>query len=246
VNGYDGPVRAAHPILATVLLFGVGCPRPVAPLPPPPPPPEPAPIVVPSPALPPAIDRSQYAFDEALADVLAGPLTHIGTGDWYGLARFHACAYRNHRVIVVNLYCSPREISSFAVVVLSPDRGRAFLYAEARAPISTLRRADYFTFKGETSPAQVDAEVPALELGVSLDQLRAWDERRYRAYQPGCFGGVESGRPQGGCLQAMRDQAPAWLERNQPLLADPPEAWYQVVRLLRGRATMEGKEPRRR
>jgi hypothetical protein len=238
--------RSTSLIVSGWLGLLAACPGPT-PTPTTPPPPVATPIeVVPVDAAAPAIDRSPYALDEALADVLAEPLTHVGTGEWFGLSRFYACAYRNSRAIVVNLYCAPREIAAFGLVVLSPNRGRAYLYAEAKAPVSTVRRADYFTFKGETSPAIVDAQVPALELGFTLDQLRAWDEQRYRAYQPGCFGGVEGGAPQGGCLQALRDQAPAWAARNQPLLADPPEAWYQVVRLLRGRATVEGREPRRR
>jgi len=186
-----------------------------------------------------------YPLDEALADALATPLVHVGTGEWFGLFKVNSCVYRNDRVFVVNLYCGPKEMSSFGLVVLSPTRGRVYLYAEATAPISTLVRADYFTFKGETEIAQADDELPALELGFTYAQLRVWDEQRYRHYLPGCFGGEDHHRPQGGCLAALADHAKAWAARNTPFLDAPPPAWYRIVRDLRTRARTEGRPPRR-
>jgi hypothetical protein len=181
-----------------------------------------------------------YALDEALADVFSGPLEHIGTGPWFGLFRINACAYRNERVIVVNIYCTTKEMKAFSIVVLSPSRGRAVIYAEAERPISQLRRADYFTFKAESSPPP-DSSLRPLSLGFAYDELTAWDEKRYYKWVPGCFGGVEIKRPQGGCLKALEAHAAAWKARNQPFLDDPPDDWYRVVREMRARALRDGK-----
>ncbi len=180
-----------------------------------------------------------YALDEALADVLSGPLEHIGTGPWFGLFRINACAYRNDRVILVNIYCTTNEMKSFSIVVFSPTRGRAVIYAEAERPISQLTRADYFTFKAETQPPP-DSSLRPLSLDFTYDELTAWDEQRYYKWIPACFGGVEIKRPQGGCLKALEPQAAAWKQRNQPFLDDPPEAWYRIVRDMRARAARDG------
>ena len=206
--------------------------------------PAPAPAVVAAPH-PPLVAAPRpgelYALDDALDDVLSGPLVHIGTGDWFGLFRIHACAYRNDRVIVVNVYCTANEMSSFGLVVLSPARGRTYIYAEAKAPISTLARGDYFTFKAESSPPLVDDKLAALDLAFSYAELRAWDERRYYRNIPGCFYGVEINRPLRGCLQGLDARQTTWLERNQHFLDDPPEPWYRIVKQLRARAASDSK-----
>jgi hypothetical protein len=223
----------------------VGCYREAAPPPPLVRPVEPRPLITAPPEMKPAEtkeptrDSEMYALDEALADVFSGPLEHIGTGTWFGLFRVNACAYRNARVIVVNIYCTPKEMKAFSIVVLSRTRGRAVIYAEAERPISELRRADYFTFKAETSPPP-DESLPPLSLDFTYAQLRAWDEKRYYKWVPGCFGGVEIRKPQGGCLKALEALAPAWKQRNQPFLDEPPAEWYRVVRDMRARAKRDG------
>jgi hypothetical protein len=210
---------------------------PAQPPPPPPPPQRTAPLEV----TPPRASSELYALDEALADVLSGPLVHIGTGEWFGLYRINACAYRNARVVVVNIYCTPKEMSSFGLVVLSPTRGRVYIYAEAKAPISKLRRPDYFTFKGESEPPRVDGKLRALDLAFTYAQLRTWDERRYYRNIPGCFGGIEIKRPIDGCMQELASHKERWAARNKQFLTDPPDEWYRIVHDLRGRAQTEGK-----
>lgn len=185
-------------------------------------------------------DTDLYALDEALADVYSGPLEHIGTGPWFGLFRINACAYRNQRVVVVNIYCTTKEMKAFSIVVFSPTRGRVMIYAEAEKPISQLRRPDYFTFKAESSPPG-DSSLPRLSLAWSYKQLTAWDEKRYYKWIPGCFGGVEIRNPQGGCLKALAAHAPVWKERNRAFLDTPPDDWYRVVRDMRARAVRDGK-----
>src|SRR3954465_11720024 len=113
----------------TIALLLLGCakvapPEPPPPEPPPPPPAPPPPHPLPPPPAPPPPPMVReptptgiYALDEALNDALSGPLTHIGTGPWTGNARVHACAYRNERVIVVNVYCTLKEVKAFRVDV---------------------------------------------------------------------------------------------------------------------------------
>src|SRR5204862_2617314 len=126
----------------------LGCVRPTAPE-------APAPQPVPVPPSPPVPEREPtgvYSLNEALSDALSGPWTYIGTGPWTGNQRVKACAYRNERVLVVNVYCTIKEVKAFRVDVFSPTRGRVRIYAEAKAPVSTIRRREYFTFTGESEP----------------------------------------------------------------------------------------------
>src|SRR5262245_16142499 len=130
-------------------------------------------------------------------------------------------------------------MKAFSIVVFSPTRGRAMIYAEAEKPISQLTRADYFTFKAETSPPGDDS-LPRVSLAWQYNQLRAWDEKRYYKWIPGCFGGVEIRKPQGGCLHELEAQAASWKARNQPFFDEPPPDWYRVVREMRARAVRDG------
>lgn len=211
------------------------------------PPPNPTPPVTgtaptpPAPTPPPAAKVEMYALDEAIGDALAEPLTYVGTGDWFGVVRNKTCAYRNSRVIVVNVYCTTKEMTSFSAVVLSPKKGRAYFYAEAKAPVSGVTRDKYFTFKGETSPVVVDAKLGALALDMSYPDLRAWDEKRYHHYIPGCFGGTEMGQPQSGCSKELDAHAGEWAARNGKFFDAPPPEWYRLVKELRGRAAKDGK-----
>lgn len=229
--GYDGTMRWLIACLVASCYRGT--------------PPAPAPPEAPGEPMQQAAAPEQsgglYALDEAVADALEGPWEHVGTGEWFGIFRVNACVYRTARVFVVNIYCTPREKTAFGLVVLSPARGRAYIYAEAKAPISGLRRADYFTFKGEAAPALADERLPPLELGFSYRELRAWDERRYHRYVPACYGGVEIGRPQGGCLGELEPRAAAWAERNRAFLDEPPEGWYRLIEQLRARVGSDAR-----
>jgi hypothetical protein len=185
-----------------------------------------------------------YSLDEALEDALSGPWTHIGTGPWPGNHRVHACAYRNERVIVVNVYCTIKEVKAFRVDVFSPTRGRVRIYAEAKAPISTLTRRDYFTFNAETEPAPGPrTRLPPVTLTMSFPELTSYDGRRYQSFLPSCYGGVEIGRRQGGCLRDLAPRASEWSATNRAFLREPPEQWYRIVREMRALASLHGHDP---
>jgi len=227
----------------TIAVLALGCakvapPEPPPPQPPPlPPPPAPVEVRPPEPA-------GIYALGEALQDALSGPLTYVGTGPWTGNARVKACAFRNERVLVVNVYCTIKEVKAFRVDVFSPARGRVRIYAEAKAPISTLTRRDYFTFTAESEPAPGPrARLPPVTLTMSFDELLAYDGRRYKAFLPSCFGGVEIGRRQGGCLKGLSGHASEWAEANRAFLREPPQDWYRVVNQLRALAVQHGQDP---
>ena len=209
------------------------------------PPPRMTPIEHPKP-LPPVVEKTDaplYTYDEAFADIFSGPLKHIGTGEWHGLFRVYSCAYRNDRVIVINIYCTKSfEKKAFGLVVLSPTRGRAYLYAEAEKPISGLKRADYFSYRFEAEENIADNNLPAVSLAFTYDQLAAWDKRRYERYASGCFAGVENKRPLNGCMQKLRDFEKSWPDGHRAILANPPESYYKLVRDLRERAKREGRD----
>jgi hypothetical protein len=227
-----------------ILVLALGCAKVMAP--PEPPPPEP---VLPVPPPPPPIVQERkptglYSLNEALDDALSGPWTYVGTGPWTGNQRVQACAYRNERVLVVNVYCTIKEVKAFRVDVFSPTRGRVYIYAEARAPISSVIRRDYFTFRAETEPPpRPRAGLPPVTLAMSFSELLDYDRRRYRAFLPACYGGVEINRRQGGCLRELGGRASEWAETNRTFLRDPPESWYRIVRELRALAAEHGREP---
>lgn len=185
-----------------------------------------------------------YAADEALRDALASRWEYVGTGRWPGINRFHACAFRNQRVLIVNVYCTITETQAFRLDVYSPTRGRVRIYAEANGPISGRTRHDYFTFMAESEPTSDPlARMPPVALTMSFEELRAYDEMRYHAYLPACYGGEENSRPRGGCLDALAPRAREWADRNRAFLEHASDDWYRVVREMRAWAARYGREP---
>jgi hypothetical protein len=206
--------------------------------------PEPALPVLPPPPRPQPRPPGVYGLDEALRDAFSGPWTYVGTGPWTGNQRVKACAYRNERVLVVNVYCTIKEPRAFRVDVFSPARGRVRIYAEGKSPVSTVSRRDYFTFTAESEPPPGPrAGLPPVTLAMSFPELLDYDGRRYRAFLPSCFGGVEIGRRQGGCLRGLAGRASDWTSANRAFLDDPPEDWYRMVRELRALAVQHGRDP---
>jgi hypothetical protein len=197
---------------------------------------EPAPVsttnVAPAPA------QGLYGAEEALRDALSGPLQHVGTGTWPGIRRMFACAFRNERVLVVNVYCSPTDRQALRVAIYSPRRGRVSLYAESNGGVSTRARADYFTFMVESEPAQ-----QPVALTMSFEALRAYEEQRNSAYPAQCFGGTELSKPRHGCLGALAPHATEFANQHAGFLQRASDDWYRLVRELRVLAVHHGKEP---
>ena len=113
-----------------------------------------------------------YPLDEALKDALSGPWKHLGTGRWHGNFSVPACAYRNDRVFLVNVYCTRKELQAFRIDVYSPTRGWVSIYAEAKVPVSTVRRRDYFSFNAAAQPPpRPQAGLPPLALTMLFPEL---------------------------------------------------------------------------
>jgi hypothetical protein len=187
-----------------------------------------------------------YALEEALRDALSSPWQYIGTGHWPGINRMYACAFRNERVLVVNVYCGRTDVPAFRVDVYSPKRGRVRIYAEASGPISRRTRHQYFTFMAESEPPPgPEAHMPSLALTMSLAELRAYDKQRHRAYLPACYGGREHTRPRGACLGALAARGAEWANQSHAFLEQANDDWYRMVRAMRAVATRYGKDPTR-
>jgi hypothetical protein len=231
--------------LVALLALACACAKVTVPEGPVPEPPPPAPVSPPPPVVPPPRTPADlYSLDEAVEDALAGPWTYVGTGPWTGNARVKACAYRNDRVLIVDVYCTIKEVKAFRVDVFSPTRGRVRIYAEARTPISGLTRRDYFTFTGESEPPPSPRTgLPPVSLTMSFADLLSYDGRRYRAFLPTCFGGVEIDRRQGGCGRGLGGHAREWADTNRAFLREPPEGWYRMVSELRALARQHGQDP---
>jgi hypothetical protein len=193
--------------------------------------------------LPPSIipESGLYSAQEALSDALSGELEYIGTGRWPGVERSRACAFRNRRVVIVNAYCTLNEIPAFRIDIFSPERGRVRIYAEARGAVSARDRRDYFTFMVESGPApSSDARLPPLTLSMAYEELRSYEQRRYEAFLPSCYGGEQNARNIGGCLGALGPRASEWAAQNRTFLERANDDWYRVIRQLRGLATRFG------
>lgn len=183
-----------------------------------------------------------YAPDEALRDVLSGELKYLGTGKWPGVERSRACAFRNDRVLIVNVYCTLIEQPAFRLEVYSPERGRVRLYAEANGPVSARNRGDYFTFMTESGPPpEHNTPLRPVALNMSYDELRSYEQRRYDARLPGCFGGEQLNKPVGGCVGAVAVGETQWAARNRAFLDHPNDDWYRVIKRMRTLAAHYGK-----
>ncbi len=188
--------------------------------------------------------RGLYGAEEALRDVLSGGLQYIGTGRWPGVERSRACAFRNQRVVVVNAYCTLNESQAFRIDVYSPQRGRVRIYAEANGAVSARDRPDYFSFMVESGePPSAETRIPPLTLAMSYEDLRHYEQRRYEAYLPGCFGGEQNERNVGGCLGALAPRHGEWSAQNRAFLERANADWYRVVREMRELASRYGVHP---
>jgi hypothetical protein len=210
--------------------------------------PAPPVVVLPPLASPlPAPVEDLYTPDEALRDALSSPWQHVGTGRWPGINRMYACAFRNERVLVVNVYCSTTDVRAFRVDVYSPKRGRVRIYAEASGPILKRLREQYFTFMAESEPPPgPEVQLAPLALTMSFAELRSYDEQRYRAYLPACFGGREHQRAHGACVGALAKRGSEWASQNRSFLDRANGDWYRVVREMRVLAARYGKDPKSR
>jgi hypothetical protein len=200
----------------------------------------PAVVETPAPA-PTTPERGLYSAQEALSDALSGELEYIGTGSWPGVERSRACAFRNRRVVIVDDYCTLTEIHAFRIEVYSPERGRVRIYAETHGAVSDRRRRDYFTFMVESSPTPSPASrIPSLTLAMSYEELRSYEQQRYAAFLPSCYGGEQNQRNVGGCLDSLGPRASEWAAQNRPFLERANDDWYRVIRQLRALATRYG------
>jgi hypothetical protein len=186
-----------------------------------------APIVTQAAAPAPA---SIYTADEAVRDALASPLALVGVGGWTGYFRHLSCIYRNEQVIVVDMRCNRRETYQFEVIIESPARGLVEIVADGRqktVPLSTVPRADYETF--EVSGTGPWAGPPQLALGMSYDEITAYDELRSRA-QGGCELTIQI--PQAVCSHGAPFTPAAFAAAHARFFEAPPDGWYRLVGAL--------------
>jgi hypothetical protein len=192
------------------------------------------------------VEESLYSPGSALTDVLSGELEYVGTGHWTGVERLWACVFRNDRVVVVNVYCTVTDSHAFSIEVLSPKRGYVRIYAEADGPIGIRDRALYFSFNAASEvPPEPATGIPPLTLTMSYKQLRDYDQHRYDAFLPSCYGGTKNKEPLGGCLGALAARKAQWAAENRRFLEEASGDWYQVVREMRALAVRHGRDPER-
>ncbi|HEX8700513.1 MAG TPA: hypothetical protein VF815_16810 [Myxococcaceae bacterium] len=183
-----------------------------------------------------------YPLEEALADALSSPLEYVGTGIWPGQFRVPSCVYRNKQVIVVNSYCTIKELSATGIKVFHPEKGLVGFYAEAQDPISTIGREDYENWSFSSSEP-----VPGLHLNMKFDEVVKYEERRVKFAKSLCSAGigVSVGKKNGSCYLKTQAIEQWWEGQYKPLLKQPPAGWHEIIKVLRKRAPKEGQpDPR--
>lgn len=196
-----------------------------------------------TPREPPPPSDALYTADEALRDALVGPWEYVGTGKWPGIDRMSACVFKNPRVFIVNVYCGIKDRPVVRIDVYSPARGRTSIYAESRQPISALPRDAYFTFVVESSRPPERLAGSPVALTMSFDALRDYERRRYGAFLPVCYAGLERSEPKSGCLDSLAPRKAEWERANRAFLADASPSWFRLVREMREAGERYGKEP---
>ena len=104
-------------------------------------------------------------------------------------------------------------------------------------------RSDYFTFMAESEPPPgPEARIAAVALTMSYDDLRSYEQQRYDAFLPGCFGGTQHQQTQDGCLGALAPRKDQWAARTG-LFEHANDDWYRVIRQMRSLAARYGRDP---
>jgi hypothetical protein len=143
--------------------------------------------------------------------------------------------------VIVNSYCTLNELHAFRIDVYSPERGHVRIYAETQGAVSARSRRDYFTFMVDSSPPpSPDARIPPFTLAMTYEELRSYEQRRYEAFLPSCYGGEQNERDVGGCLGALGPRVSEWDGQNGAFLKRANDDWYRVIRQLRSLATRYG------
>jgi len=177
--------------------------------------------------------------EELLADAMGSPLKHVATdADGVNIPR---CLYRNDEVIVVNDYCTIREIRTTGILIYHPRKGVAQLYAEAKEPISTIGREDYTQWRFEARDP-----FPGLDLTEDFQRLDRYDSRRRKLAPGGCTAGMFLGNDKNAMCWLKTPEIGAWWESHyRPMLREPPREWFALVKELRNRAKKDARpDPR--
>jgi len=175
-----------------------------------------------------------YPPEEALADALSSPLRLISLRQT-DPNDVPECAYRNQKVLVLNAYCTTREIQATGITIIHPERGHVHLYAEAKEPISKLTREDYDNWKFSTHDP-----LPGARLDMTFEELLQHDDRRQRLRDHACYAGIQMS-PNGACWKKTPEFEAWWATLYKPLLKNPPARWNELIRVLRKRAVKDGK-----
>jgi hypothetical protein len=183
-----------------------------------------------------------YSPEDAVADAMSGPLEFVGIDKPEG-HQIPECLFRNQKVLVLDRYCTTKEINTTGIQILHPERGVIYFYAESKEPITGITRDDYREWRIETRDPYRGARVD-----MTFDEYQAYEVRRLQLTDQGCSAGFAMTSAEPHCL--CRNKTPEiqqwWTATSKPLLKRPPETWYRLVRTLRPLSARRGRpDPRR-
>ncbi|PTL82139.1 hypothetical protein [Vitiosangium sp. GDMCC 1.1324] len=184
--------------------------------------------------------RRLYPPEEALADALASPLEHLGTGVWPGRYKIPSCAYRNDKVVVLDSFCTLREMNPTTVWIFNPERGTVVFSArgDRGALVSKVKRDQYEQWGFSTLEPY-----PGLKLAMTFSELTSWEKRRSVFSRGSCGAALAtSASTRGSCSLKTPEIERWWQGYYGPLLEDAPSEWYELVKRVRALAPRYGKK----
>jgi hypothetical protein len=181
-----------------------------------------------------------YPPDEALADALASPLKHLGTGVWPGRYKIPSCVYRNEKVLVLDSFCTIREMNPTTVWIFHPERGIAIFSAtgDRGALVSQVKRNQYeqWTF------ASLDP-YPGMDLTFGFEELTDWEKRRSVFSRGSCSAALVTTSPTRATCSFKTPEIEEWWQGYyRPMLDEAPTGWYELIKRLRKLAPRYGKK----
>lgn len=173
---------------------------------------------------------------EALELIQSEPLKYVGmfypSNSESGIP---SCLFRNAKVTVMYTYCRKSEAPALGLTVYSntPERGNIRFYAEGDGrPVSQLDRQEYEKYMWRfLARSNADGYRP----NMTAKEYKEYYEKEIYDYRLGCFIWEQPGETdlRAGCKSPFEAQVQSWLPGALDFWHEPPQAWYDVQKMLR-------------
>ena len=187
-----------------------------------------------------------YNIHQAMEDVFSSPLEFIGTGEWYGEHPYPSCAYKNDKILIIDNYCSRREITTFSVTFFSPERGYLKIYAyteSTKKAVSKIDRGLYDSFYVTSQPPPSEGMTEkSLSFDMNYRALRDYNRARAKLHRyVECYEGFKVDYMR-GCTD--KRISANYVDVHESFIKAPNERWYDFVRHIVAQRKHPWKKPK--